>query len=232
MDEIIEPSKYKFDSVFIAITKAFIVLSTMFLIIGVSYSFGSDSGYGISSALPSTEISTFLGFLMFFGVFEDVINALFSGMIDYWYLILAGIFGGLGIGVSFHLIFFFIPSLKRHEQRFEQKLNNFSLTSASLGSLFFVLSFLSLFPVTAFTAGKLNSGKVIEQLRDYGCSRSYKDNSDWSLCTEVFVNGVSILKGYMIYRRPNEVAFITLEKQELIIRSVPENVIIKRMRME
>jgi uncharacterized membrane protein len=230
MDEVIEPTKNKLDSAFLLITKLSIVFSTLFLIIGVSYSLGIDAGYGMSSEVPSTELSIFSGFFIFYGSIGDVFNVLISGMIDFWNLLAAIFFASLGIGALLPLLFS-APRFRKHEKMFDQQIDKLSHTSASLGSLFLVLGFLLSFPVSAFTAGKLNSETIIEQLRESGCSRSYKNSSDWSLCSEVFVDDVSILKGYMIYRKNNEVAFITLKEQALVIRQIPANAIVKRMKV-
>ncbi|MEC8325118.1 MAG: hypothetical protein VX100_03230 [Pseudomonadota bacterium] len=232
MDEVIEPTKYKFDSVFLVVTKAFIVLTTVFLIIGISYSIGVDSGFGVNTAIPSTEVSTLLGFFMFFGVIGDVFNTLFSGVINSWVVILSTIFAMLGICILLSLAFSRSKRLKVHEGKLNQALDRLSFWSGTGSAVLLLIAFLIAFPISSFTTGQQYSKSVIEQLRDYGCSRSYKGNSDWSLCTEVFVNGASILKGYMIYRKNNEVAFITLEKQELIIRSLPDKTIFKRLRVE
>tara|TARA_B100000700_G_scaffold144939_1_gene161194 strand:+ start:3109 stop:3801 length:693 start_codon:yes stop_codon:yes gene_type:complete len=220
------------EPIFMLITKFAVIFSTAFFIIGISYCVGIDAGYGVTSATPSIEEYALIGFFVTFKVLGQVFAAIFSGLVANWVVWPAMIGIVISLLLATHIAFRFIPCLKKYEKRIENKLNTYSLTINSLAVIILVACLLYLIPISAFTAGKVYVEEVIEQIASDGCARSVKDSSIWSICSELMINGNSVIKGYMISRTDSKVVFITHDTQELVIQSIPKDAVIKRSRIK
>ncbi|WP_105254731.1 hypothetical protein [Pseudoalteromonas sp. T1lg75] len=220
------------EPIFLLITKFAVIVSTAFFIIGISYCVGLDAGYGVTTATPSIEEYTLIGFFVTFKVLGQVFAAIFSGLVSNWVVWPAM----LGVVISFvllsHLAFRLIPFLKKYEEGFEKKLNQWSLTTNSLATITLAASFLYLIPISAFTAGKVHADEVIEKIASNGCSRSFQGTTGWSICSEINLKGSTVIKGFLVYRTDDQAAFITHDTQDLIITPIPKDAVIKRLRIK
>lgn len=220
------------EPIFLLITKFAVILSAAFLIIGISYCVGVDAGYGVPTAESSIEEYTLLGFFVTFIVLGEVFSAMFSGLVANWVLWPAILGVVISLSLLFHFSFRLIPCLRKYEKGFESKLNQLSLTTNSLAVIIFIASFLYLIPISSFQAGRMHAAEVIDQLAKDGCARSFKDTSTWSICSELVSQERIVIKGYMLFRSDSKVAFITHDKQDLIIQNIPEGAVIRRSRVQ
>ncbi|MEO2278855.1 hypothetical protein [Pseudoalteromonas pernae] len=165
------------EPIFLLITMVAVVESPAFFIIGISYCIGLDAGYGVTTATPTIEESALVGFFVSFKVLCDVISVILSGILSKWVLIPSTIIITIAVILAVRFVLKLSSNKNKQEDRFEELLNKLSLTSYSLSIALFLVSFLCLFPISAFTAGKAHAVEVISQISKDGCTRSFQDNS-------------------------------------------------------
>lgn len=228
MDDISMDSDnfHNIDSYFVLMAKIITALTAVFFVIGLCYSIGIDNGFGINSTQSSYEITTLVGFFSSFRIIPELLKSmLFCFNIhvvhNIFLVFLAGVLAGMLSNNE---------SIKKHvnlsSKKTANKVADFFNTMAYIFLVFAALTSLSL---ASINVGKKSAAEIITQLGEFGCKATISGEPGWSICSEIIIDGKVILRGYQIYKRVDEVAYITANEQNLVIQKIPQSAAIKRV---
>ncbi|ATC94731.1 hypothetical protein [Pseudoalteromonas tunicata] len=216
---------HNIDSYFVLMAKIITALTAVFFVIGLCYSIGIDNGFGINSTQSSYEITTLVGFFSSFRIIPELLKSMLFALISMWYIIFFGILAGVLAGMLSNN-----ESIKKHvnlsSKKTANKVADFFNTMAYIFLVFAALTSLSL---ASINVGKKSAAEIITQLGEFGCKATISGEPGWSICSEIIIDGKVILRGYQIYKRVDEVAYITANEQNLVIQKIPQSAAIKRV---